>query len=163
LFPSSSSWARIMWGGGLYSIVAIASYYIPTAALIVQYHGRLSPSKIAAYALLGLLIGALVTIPTTGVRSLWVYLLTAITFSLFGGFGEELFFRGLLYDYLEESVRRRWAVLIQAALFGLNHPWNPMAALAAFIFGLFLGALRPYLGVEACIGLHYGINVFTNA
>jgi len=162
-FPGSASWARIISSRDFYSAVPLLAYFIPTGFLVASYNRKLSTSRMLVFIPIGMAVGFAVTFPYAGMHGLAVYILTALTFSIFGGLGEEIFFRGLLMEELMKKTKTYLAVVLQAVAFGLSHPWNPAVVMGATIFGLFLGVLRKYLGLEASIGLHFGINIFTHA
>ncbi|MBI2358655.1 MAG: CPBP family intramembrane metalloprotease, partial [Deltaproteobacteria bacterium] len=61
--------------------------------------------------------------------------------SLLAGLGEEGFFRGVMQSALAGWIGPAGALLIASALFGLGHCVTPAYALAAGVFGLYLGAL----------------------
>lgn len=163
LFPVSTRWATTLESGDLVPTLVIMSYFLPTLAVTLSYSLKPSIRKVIPYAVLGAALGVLVTGAWERGVSPINYLLTASTFSVFGGVGEELFFRGFMFDYISPRLGRVAALILQALAFGFSHSWNPGVVIGAFIFGLFLGVLRIYVGLEACIGVHFGINIFTQA
>ncbi len=93
-------------------------------------------------------------------------LLNALALLLGVGFAEELLFRGWLWGELSLQLSRRRALLLQAALFALVHPWyragNPGAIglLGGLILlGLALALQRRSDGgvLWGAIGLHGGL------
>lgn len=68
------------------------------------------------------------------------------------GFFEEFLFRGALQTRLCRLVSFRWALTIQAVLFGLWH----LQADAEFMRGDILGALAVSICVQAVVGFAYG-------
>ena len=93
-------------------------------------------------------------------------LLNALALLLGVGFAEELLFRGWLLGELELLLGRRRALLAQASIFALLHPWYSLAGLhaAALLGGLTLLGLALALQRRAdggllwgAIGLHGGL------
>lgn len=54
---------------------------------------------------------------------------------------EELFFRGLVYNWLKRYLPQLAALGLQAAIFSLLHPFDVVHLAIAFVFGLALGAV----------------------
>jgi membrane protease YdiL (CAAX protease family) len=54
---------------------------------------------------------------------------------------EELFFRGLVYNWLHRFTPLAIAILVQAAIFALLHPLSPVHLAIVFVFGIVLGGL----------------------
>ncbi|QVL52616.1 MAG: CPBP family intramembrane metalloprotease [Cyanobium sp. M30B3] len=82
------------------------------------------------------------------------------------GFAEELLFRGWLWGELELLLPRRPALLLQALLFALVHPWHRLAPLPGLallggltLLGLALALLRRRQNgnLWGSIGLHGGL------
>jgi membrane protease YdiL (CAAX protease family) len=76
-----------------------------------------------------------------------VLVLGGLGFALSNGFVEELIFRAVLWDVLNEAFSRAIATtLVQALFFGLWHwrgfPGGPSGMMLVFIWGLFLGWIR---------------------
>ena len=100
-------------------------------------------------------------------------LLNAVALVLGVGFAEELLFRGWLWGELELLLGRRRALIAQAGLFALLHPWyrlltpgDPSAALEALallggltLLGLVLALQRRADGglLWGAVGLHGGL------
>ncbi|GAA3891792.1 CPBP family intramembrane metalloprotease [Sphingomonas limnosediminicola] len=80
------------------------------------------------------------------------------------GFMEELFFRGILFRWLEEMGGSWIALFVTSALFGLAHAWNPNSNVLASIFiaveaGVLLGgAYMLTRSLWMPIGLHAAWN-----
>ncbi len=64
------------------------------------------------------------------------FLLTLIFVGILAPVSEELYFRGLLFNWLDEHMSLWPSVLISAALFGLGHFDSIGVAVAAFIMGI---------------------------
>jgi membrane protease YdiL (CAAX protease family) len=128
----------------------------------MYYRRRIRFKEIILSIPIGIIIRLTVSYSTVSMDNLIPYILTALTFPIFGGLGEEIYFRGILYDELLTETRWFNTVFLQALAFDFSHLWNPMVVLGAFIFGLFQGLVRKYHGLEVCIGIHYGINIFTH-
>ena len=163
IFPQSSSWSMVWKNCSLINMVPILLYYAPTLGIIVGYGSKINLRKTLIYALLGTVLGAIIVVPFSGFHNPVIYFLNALTFSVYGGFCEELFFRGKMMDFLENKFNRKIAVLAQALAFGFSHPWNLFAVLGATILGLVQAQIKYKFGIEAAIGLHYGLNIFTHA
>jgi len=93
-------------------------------------------------------------------------LLNALALLLGVGFAEELVFRGWLWGELDLQMPHRRAVIVQALLFALVHPWFREAGLAAvgllgglFLLGLALAMQRRADGgvLWGAVGLHGGL------
>jgi membrane protease YdiL (CAAX protease family) len=69
-----------------------------------------------------------------------------VLISLFAGVCEELFFRGFVQTWLQESVGVHVAVAVAAALFGLAHAISRSYVLFAFMLGAALGYLYAVTG-----------------
>ena len=162
LFPNASSWVTIVGSGDAVAAAALMPFYALAAVLVLKYDKVISVRRLLLYALIGVLVGAvLVQAWRTQINPVY-YAMSAATFSVYGGFCEEVFFRGYVMDELSSRYGKLVALFGQAVLFGASHPWNPFVAIGAFALGAVLGAVRLYLGLEACIGLHYGLNIFTH-
>lgn len=74
---------------------------------------------------------------------------------------EEVLFRGVLLEQLRRPFGGRWALVLQAALFGLIHAgygsW--VHVLAAAAFGIVAGLLATRRGLGAAVGTHFLVNV----
>ncbi|MBM5803208.1 MAG: CPBP family intramembrane metalloprotease [Cyanobacteria bacterium K_DeepCast_35m_m2_155] len=93
-------------------------------------------------------------------------LANAIALLLGVGFAEELLFRGWLWGELELLVGRRRALLAQAGIFALLHPWYRLPGLSALallggltLLGLVLALQRRADGglLWGAIGMHGGL------
>lgn len=93
-------------------------------------------------------------------------ILNALALAVGVGFAEELVFRGWLWGELGQLVGRRQALLYQAILFGLVHPWWRVPGLGAagllgglILLGLVLGLQRraDAGALWGAIGLHGGL------
>lgn len=82
------------------------------------------------------------------------------------GFAEELVFRGWLWGELQRQMASRGALLLQAAVFALVHPWSQAGGLGAvgllgglLLLGLNLALLRRDDGgvLWGAVGLHGGL------
>ncbi len=158
-----TSWKTILIEGDVEAAVAAFSGYwlIASVTLLAKRYGislRISLSKTIGWALIGAGVAALLRNPV----SLEVHILTALTWSVYGGVVEEIYFRGIVYTILEKAVSTALAILVQAILFAAAHPWSLEAFVASLILGLVLGVLKRSQGISSCIGLHFGLNVFTH-
>jgi membrane protease YdiL (CAAX protease family) len=80
-------------------------------------------------------------------RPLWQLLIGGLGFALLNATVEEVIFRGIVWDGVEEIVSNRWGILlIQAVFFGTAHfqgvPNGIVGACLAFIYGIMLGVIR---------------------
>jgi hypothetical protein len=66
-------------------------------------------------------------------------LVTSLLMFLWFGFGEELLFRGYLFQTLVEGTNQYIAVLIMSALFGAAHIANPHATFLSFVNTILAG------------------------
>ncbi len=84
---------------------------------------------------------------------------TFIAVSFLAPIAEELMFRGVSYHYARTALSYRWAILIQALLFGIYHG-NLIQFIYATLIGLILGTLRRRAGsIVPGIVLHIIINL----
>jgi membrane protease YdiL (CAAX protease family) len=90
------------------------------------------------------------------------YILTALTFSVSGAFVEEPIFRGMIMKIFEKRHGFFIALMGQSLLFGLTHLWAIENVLSSFVFGIFLGIIRKYLGLPSTMTLHFAINLITH-
>ncbi|MCT0206154.1 type II CAAX prenyl endopeptidase Rce1 family protein [Synechococcus sp. CS-1332] len=132
--------------------------------------GSFGRGLLKALALLALVVGALLAsgsarwIGLAGLNgSEW---LNALALVVGVGFAEELVFRGWLWGELQGLMAPRAALLLQAALFALVHPWSRAGLVGAvgllgglFLLGLNLALLRrDDQGILwGPIGLHGGL------
>lgn len=54
---------------------------------------------------------------------------------------EEIFFRGLVYNWLLRYCPQLLALIVQAGIFALLHPFDPIHLAIVFVFGLALGVV----------------------
>ena len=84
---------------------------------------------------------------------------TFISVSFLAPVAEEIMFRGLTYLYASRAVPEKWAILIQAVLFGIYHG-NLIQFMYATAIGILFGMLRRQSGsVVPGIILHIIINL----
>jgi len=92
--------------------------------------------------------------------------LNALALVLGVGFAEELVFRGWLWGELQRQMAPRGALLLQAALFALVHPWSQAGGLGSvgllgglLLLGLTLALVRRDDGgvLWGAVGLHGGL------
>jgi membrane protease YdiL (CAAX protease family) len=108
------------------------------------------------------LMGAYVVDGWGGLSS-WLFLLFAAGIS--AGFVEELFFRGILFRWIEEFAGSWAALFVTSALFGLVHIGNDNATwwsslTIALVAGTMLGgAYMLTRSLWLPVGLHFGWNV----
>jgi membrane protease YdiL (CAAX protease family) len=77
-----------------------------------------------------------------------------VTGSIFPGFTEEVFFRGIIARRFFRSYSLRKSLLLSAALFGIMH-FNPWQAVNAFYMGIFLGWIYwRYRSIWLCMFIH---------
>jgi len=85
--------------------------------------------------------------------------LLIVTGSLFPGFSEEIFFRGVVARRFYRAYSLRKSILLSAALFGVIH-LNPWQAVNAFYLGIFLGWIYwRYKSIWLCMFIHAYHNV----
>jgi len=132
--------------------------------------GAFSRGLLKALVLLALVVGALLV----GGSARWIgpaaldggEMLNALALVVGVGFAEELVFRGWLWGELQRLVAPRGALLLQAAIFALVHPWSRAGLVGAvgllgglILLGLNLALLRRDDGgvLWGAIGLHGGL------
>jgi membrane protease YdiL (CAAX protease family) len=74
-----------------------------------------------------------------------------VLFSVLNAIGEEVLFRGIVWNLLDKVFRHDWAINVgQAALFGVMHihgfPRGWIGVLMAALYGLVLGEIRKHSG-----------------
>lgn len=70
------------------------------------------------------------------------------------GIAEEVLFRGLVQRGVTQRLGRRLGILVAATLFAVAHA-DPVQSCAAFLLGLYLGAVADLAGsIRAAIGCH---------
>ncbi len=73
------------------------------------------------------------------------FLLALLALGIAPGFGEEVFFRGLIQRGLVPRLGAYWGVLLSAAIFGLAH-FDPVHSSLAFLLGAYLGVVTQLAG-----------------
>ena len=85
--------------------------------------------------------------------------MTFIAVSFLAPIGEELLFRGVVFSYARNALKKKWAILFQAALFGIYH-LNLVQFVYALVIGYILGVLADRAGsIVPGIVLHVIINL----
>jgi membrane protease YdiL (CAAX protease family) len=87
-------------------------------------------------------------------------LLNFIGIGLLAPIAEELFFRGLIYDWFRQKTPIWMAVILSSLLFGLGHYDSWIMIVSTFIMGLALALAYEY---SKSIWLAISIHMFTNA
>ena len=87
----------------------------------------------------------------------------AVTLAVCSGIGEELLFRGVMFEELEPRLGTSATLLATSILFGLAHSRRERKlwiwAVLSFVIGLLLGILRIFTGgLIAPIALHVAVN-----
>ena len=91
----------------------------------------------------------------TGAASSWV---TILTVAVIAPIGEELLFRGLIQSYSKEYLSAVWAIILQAAVFGVYHG-NVIQGAYAFLLGMLLGLIaHRFESILPAIIFHIAIN-----
>lgn len=91
----------------------------------------------------------------TGAASSWV---TVLTVAIVAPIGEELLFRGLIQSYSKEYLSTVWAIILQAAVFGVYHG-NVIQGVYAFLLGMLLGLIaHRFESILPSIVFHIAIN-----
>lgn len=91
----------------------------------------------------------------TGAASSWV---TILTVAVIAPIGEELLFRGLIQSYSKEYLSTVWAIILQAAVFGVYHG-NVIQGVYAFLLGMLLGLIaHRFESILPSIVFHIAIN-----
>jgi CAAX protease family protein len=103
----------------------------------------------------------LVPVPNEHMR--WPSLLFVSLVLLFGAVGEEMLFRGYLFQVLVKAIGPFATMLPMAVLFGLAHSANPNFTLLAFVNTVLWGIVLGYSFILSGdlwlpIGLHFGWN-----
>ena len=97
-----------------------------------------------------------------GKLDLLVLIITAATFSVFGGVVEEIIYRGLLLDILMGKLDTKIAIATQSVVFGLSHPWSWEPIVAGIFLGILMAILQLKIGMGCSIAFHWLINVATH-
>ena len=85
--------------------------------------------------------------------------MTFIAVSFLAPIGEELLFRGVVFSYARNALKKKWAILFQAVLFGIYH-LNLVQFVYALVIGYILGVLADRAGsIVPGIVLHVIINL----
>ena len=166
---NSFSYKTIAFGIGLtFSLVPVTYLFtVPIYFLVKRFGNQFYwGSKTRIIVSIGL--GCVITIGTfLGMRSElpndpYTYILTALTWSVLGGFVEEPLYRGALMTALTNRFGPKFSIPLQAIAFGLSHPWSLGDVLVGIILGLFLGIIAKYLGLWSSVVIHFLINVLTS-
>lgn len=89
------------------------------------------------------------------------WLLLVICVGILSSFGEELVFRGLIYQRAKTYFGTGWAIGISAALFGIYHG-NAIQFLYAVVLGIFFAVLMEHTGsFWAPVTAHIATNIFS--
>ncbi len=132
--------------------------------------GAFGRGLLRTLALLALVVGALLASGSAR----WIgpggldggEVLNALALMVGVGFAEELVFRGWLWGELQHQMAPRGALLLQAAVFALVHPWSQPGGLGAvgllgglLLLGLNLALVRRDDGgvLWGAVGLHGGL------
>lgn len=93
----------------------------------------------------------------------WGRLQLAVSAVFVAPLAEELFFRGLLLNFIARAVRRAWlAIVITAIAFGLIHTTQPQDVMPLVSLGLILGYVRVrYNSLAVCVIAHAVFNART--
>ncbi|QNO14314.1 CPBP family intramembrane metalloprotease [Alkalicella caledoniensis] len=84
-----------------------------------------------------------------------------ISVGIFGPFIEEVIFRGIIFDELNQMSSTKVALVIQSFLFALIH-FNPIQSIPAFFVGLLLGTIIIWTGsIWSGIIVHASINTMS--
>lgn len=85
-----------------------------------------------------------------------------LTLSVVAGVGEELLFRGILFQWLGRRMSWSAAISLQAFLFGLAHLnyGNPAYIVGPMALGFLLGFVAMRLGLIAAMMIHAEANIF---
>ena len=86
-------------------------------------------------------------------------LLMLIGIGILAPIAEELFFRGLLYDFFRRKTGVRYAVVISSVLFGLAHFDSLAVGLSAFVMGVVMAMTVEWTGsIRMSIYMHIATN-----
>jgi membrane protease YdiL (CAAX protease family) len=81
---------------------------------------------------------------SVGFDSWYGILLMVIGIGILAPIAEELFFRGLLYDFFRQKVGVTWAVVLSASMFGLAHFDSLAVVLSTFVMGVVMAISVEY-------------------
>lgn len=91
--------------------------------------------------------------------SFWGYVLAVLSFSVIGPIHEELFFRGVVFNYLKTSYSVRTSIIYSTVLFTVFH-LHPGLFPSSFLLGLFLVFVyQKWNNIAYSIILHMLINL----
>ena len=97
----------------------------------------------------------------TSLEDPWKYSVCVITAVILAPILEELFFRGILFRFLQGKIPAQPALLISAALFSMLH-FNTDSLVPIFILGYLLGSVYRETGdIRSAIGMHALFNGFS--
>ncbi len=110
-----------------------------------------------------LLAGSGHLVPKAETQFTWGSLIFYLAILVFGAAGEELIFRGYIFQLLIEKIGPFATILPAGVLFGLGHSWNPSATTLGIVNTILWGILFGYAFLRSHdlwlpIGLHYGWN-----
>jgi membrane protease YdiL (CAAX protease family) len=94
-----------------------------------------------------------------------VMVLVGIGWSLLNSISEEFIYRGVLYTRLKDTAGASWAIVGQAAIFGIAHLWTKVplgipGVILAFLFALSLGWLvRRTESLMAAVFAHFWVDL----
>ena len=81
---------------------------------------------------------------SVGFDSWYGIVLMVVGIGVLAPIAEELFFRGLLYDFFRQKVGVTWAVVLSASLFGLAHFDSLAVVLSTFVMGVVMAISVEY-------------------
>lgn len=81
---------------------------------------------------------------SVGFDSWYGIVLMVIGIGILAPIAEELFFRGLLYDFFRQKVGVTWAVVVSASMFGLAHFDSLAVVLSTFVMGVVMAISVEY-------------------
>ncbi len=86
-------------------------------------------------------------------------LLMLIGIGILAPIAEELFFRGLLYDFFRRKTGVRWAIVLSSVLFGLAHFDSLAVGLSAWVMGVVMALTVEWTGsIRMSIYMHIATN-----
>lgn len=113
-------------------------------------------------------LGATVREPVASSGMVATTRLTSVLFAIvLGAYGEELVFRGPIFDTLRESIGAVWTVIITSVLFSAVHAFNPSVSIASFgnvfLAGVLLGTLTMFTAsLWASVSFHVVWNLLVS-
>ncbi|MDD2714860.1 MAG: CPBP family intramembrane metalloprotease [Candidatus Wallbacteria bacterium] len=88
------------------------------------------------------------------------FLFMLIVGVLLGPLAEELLFRGLIIDSLNELFKRPLlSIILSALIFTITHPYSLRQLLVVFYLGYLLGYFRIRKGLGYCLAAHATVNL----